>query len=329
MPLKLFKGSNGSPNFRIRGTHFGVRIDQSAGTSDYKLASRQLKQTKNDIERGAIRPKVIGSTFAEAVELYVKETKNQRFILPLFDYFRDKPLLEITQQDIMRASHDLYPNASNATRNRQVFTPVLAIMRLSGVVIACNRPENSKGNRRTFFLTHENAAKLINAAYDIDAEFGLFLTFLLYTGARLNDVISLTVDNLNLSEARAFIPKTKNGKSRNIYLPPELVAAMAGHPDGYDREGKVFRFVKGRTITKKLRAAEAASGVPIPTGLAFHAFRHTWGAWMRRYGGLDTSGLIATGAWSSRDAAMVYEHVDTTDAAKRADLLPSIKIGSF
>jgi hypothetical protein len=45
---------------------------------------------------------------------------------------------------------------------------------------------------------------------------------------------------------------------------------------------------------------------------------------MRRYAGLDTTGLVATGAWKSRTAASFYEHSVQTEEAKRADLLPNI-----
>ena len=326
MPLKLYNGCNGSKNFRIRGSHFKVRIDQSSGTSNRDEARKVLKKIKDEIERDAFNPKPIGPTFIQAVDLYVRETKNERFLFPLVKYFGDRKLHDITQQDIMRASHDLYPNVTNATRNRQVFTPVLAIMKMNGVMIIAKRPENGKGNRRTFFLTKENAIKLVTAAYEQNEEFGLFLMFLLYTGARLGEALNLTVDNLYINEARALFPSTKNGRPRTVHLPPVLVAAMANHPRGYNRDGKVFRYHAGSALRQRLRDAETASGVRLPPKLAFHAFRHTWGAWMRRYGGLDTSGLIATGAWFSRDAAMVYEHADASDAARRADLLPEIKL---
>ena len=66
-----------------------------------------------------------------------------------------------------------------------------------------------------------------------------------------------------------------------------------------------------------------AAGVAIPGTRGIPCiFRHTYGAWMRGYGGLDTSGLVATGAWDSREAAAVYEHVEPSAEAKRADLLP-------
>lgn len=330
MPLKLYKNEKRSPNYRIRGSHFRVRVDESADTADYNEARKKLKAIKDKIECGAFSvQKPVGPTFLTAVQLYVRETKNERFIMPLVNHFRDKPLAEITAQDIMRASHELYPNASNATRNRQVFTPMMAILRMSGVLLAVKRPDKAQGNRRTFFFTPESAANLINAASDVDAEFGLLLTFLLYTGARLSDALMLTTDNLNLSESRALFPTTKNGLPRHVYLPPYLVAAMAGHPRGLERDGRVFKWVKCGRIYKLLTRAEEASGVEIPPGVSFHAFRHTYGAWMRRFGGLDTSGLVATGAWASREAAAMYEHADTNDAARRADLLPTGKVGAM
>jgi hypothetical protein len=44
---------------------------------------------------------------------------------------------------------------------------------------------------------------------------------------------------------------------------------------------------------------------------------------MRRHAGLDTSALVATGAWKSRVAANVYKHADVTEEARKADLLPA------
>lgn len=53
-------------------------------------------------------------------------------------------------------------------------------------------------------------------------------------------------------------------------------------------------------------------------------FRHTWWAWLRRYAGLDTTGLVATGAWRSRQAAAVYEHAVQSEEARKADALPIV-----
>ncbi len=45
---------------------------------------------------------------------------------------------------------------------------------------------------------------------------------------------------------------------------------------------------------------------------------------MRRYAGLDTTGLVETGAWRSRQAAAVYEHAIQSEEARRADALPIV-----
>ena len=44
---------------------------------------------------------------------------------------------------------------------------------------------------------------------------------------------------------------------------------------------------------------------------------------MRRYGGLDTRGLVGTGAWRDAHSAARYEHVVVTEEAARASLLPT------
>ncbi|MDF2994506.1 MAG: integrase [Xanthobacteraceae bacterium] len=56
--------------------------------------------------------------------------------------------------------------------------------------------------------------------------------------------------------------------------------------------------------------------------VTFHTFRHTWATWMRRYAGLDTRGLVGTGAWRDHASAERYQHVEVTEEARKADLLP-------
>jgi hypothetical protein len=43
---------------------------------------------------------------------------------------------------------------------------------------------------------------------------------------------------------------------------------------------------------------------------------------MRRFGGLDTRGLVGTGRWKDQKSAARYAHVVTTEEARKADLLP-------
>ncbi len=324
MPLKLVPPRQGkSPNWTIRGAYLGVRVDQTTGTPDRKLAARKLNQARDEIERGAFsRPGA--PTFAAAALKYIESGGEERFILKLADHFGEIALARIDQAAIDEAAAGLYPRASPATRNRQVYSPVSAILKFAGVADRLRRPKGGRGARRLFFFTPEQAGRLLAAAEAQDAEFGLFLAFLLYTGCRLSEALSIDLANLNLSEAWVYVRETKNGAPRLIHLPPVLVAAIAEHPRGLDRPGRLFRFGKCGRLYTWLDTAAGRASVSIPSRVAFHAFRHTWGAWMRRYAGLDTTGLVETGAWRSRQAAAVYEHAVQSEEARRADVLPNV-----
>ena len=328
MPLYLRPPRSGkSPNYEIRGTYLGQRVERSAGTPDRRTAAKILARIKDEIERGSFA-KAGEPTFAGAALNYVQHGGERRFVMKLAEYFGGKTIPQITQAAVDEAAIALYPHATAATRNRQVYSPVSAILKHAGHADPLWRPKGGRGAVRHFFFTPEQAAAVLAAGAARDPEYGIFLTFLLYTGARLSEALAVKVENLRLSEATAFAEHTKNGEPRMIHLTPVLVAAIAGHPRGLEREGKLFRFGKcGRLYTWLDEAAKAA-GVVIPEGVAYHAFRHTYGAWMRRYGGLDTTGLVQTGAWKSREAAARYEHAVTSEEARKADALPDVMTGN-
>jgi hypothetical protein len=232
LPLKLCPPRAGkSPNWTIRGSYLGVRVDQTTGTADGKLARKILAKVKGDIERGAFsRPGA--PTFAAAALRYVESGADERFILKLADHFGELPLARIDQAAIDAAALALYPRATPATRNRQVYSPMSAILKAAGVADRLKRPKGGRGARRLFFLTPDQAERLLDAAAATDAEFGLFLGFLLYTGCRLSEGLAADLADMNLAESWIYLRHTKNGEPRLAHLPPALVAALACHPRG-------------------------------------------------------------------------------------------------
>ena len=321
MPLHLYPPRPGkTPNWRIRGTYLGVRIDRTSGTPDKKLAAKLLAVLKADIERGALaRPGEL--TFADAALAYVKAGGETRFVGALAEHFKLMPVASITQADIDKAAVELYPHVSPATRNRQVYSPVSAILKRAGIEKSFKRPAGALGTTRLAWLRPEEAMRLLEAAEGVDKRFGALCTFLLYTGCRLSEAMTLRTKDLNLQESFAYVPQTKNGDPRAVHLTASVGSVLANLDldkprvfDGLTKCGRIYGM---------LRRASLISGVQIPEGVSFHLFRHTYGAWMRRYARLDTSGLVATGAWKSRQAASVYEHADTSEEARKADLLPT------
>jgi integrase len=325
MPIKLIDPRAGkTPNFSIRGTHHGQYVDRTTGTADRKKATKYLNKVRDEIERGVFTPK--GSvTFAKATLSYLRNGGEDTFLGPLVDYFGEAPLLDIDQAAIDEAAHFIYPNASPATRNRQVYTPVSAILKHSKVEYPIRRPKGAQGTIKTEWMTPPQAERLLDAAEARDPEFRTFLAILLYTGARLSEVLNMGCQFVDLSEAMIFIPKTKNSEPRAIYLPPALIAELANHPRGLDRpKERLCRFRKNGHLYNLMKDAKRAAELPDVT---FHTFRHTWATWMRRYAKLDTKGLVGTGAWKDEKSAARYQHVVVTEEAQRADLLPVVKSG--
>ena len=324
MPLKLVAPREGkSPNFTIRGTYLGQYVNRSSGTGKRALALQALKKIERDIERGEFAERD-EPTFASAAAAYMKAGGDRRFLKRLLEHFGDTPLTKVDQAAIDVAAATLYPNASSATRNRQVYTPCSAVVRGGGVSLDLRRPRGSGGTKATAWLWPEQAEAIFTEAEKIDQEFAALLIVLCYTGMRLSEALGLTWNDVRLQDGFAYVPDTKNAEPRAVFLPPVAVAAL-GNLERRISSTRVFRFAKSGHLYSLLRTAAIKAGVELPERSAFHIFRHTYATWMRRYGGLDTKGLVATGAWKDRKSADRYEHVQVSEEARKALLLPTPK----
>lgn len=324
MPLKLFPPRPPkNASWIVRGTHFGQYVNRSSGARSKSLAEKVRKKLERDIESGALA-RESGPGFAAAAAAYMKAGGDNRFLRPLILHFGSTALENIDQVAIDNAAADIYPDASAATRNRQVYTPIVAVLNRAGTERRIKRPKGWQSPKGVSWLTPEQAFAIFAAADATDAEFGLFLRVLCYTGMRLGEAISIKLGQLDLAANSVYLPKTKNSDARRVHLTPDLVVALANHPRGLERGNeRLFRFHVSGHLRDRLADAMKKAAVSFPRRQrGFHLFRHTWATWMRRYGGLDTSGLLETGAWRDRSSAARYEHLDATEEAQKADLLP-------
>jgi integrase len=332
MPLKLVPPRQGkSPHWTIRGTYLGRYVDRSAGTPKRAIALKALARIQDDIERGQL-PERGEPTFASAVAAYVnagnvkgktpaRERENRVRLRRLVEHFGDTPLSQIDQQAIDGAATLLCGESSAATRNRSVYTPVSAILRNAGARVDLRRPRGAGGAKATAWLWPEQAEAIFAEAEKLDQTFASLLIVLCYTGMRLSEALELTWNDVRLEDGFAYVSDTKNDDPRAVFLPPVVVATLANLSKRAD--DRIFRFAKSGHLYHLLRAAAFRAGVDLPGRSAFHIFRHTYATWMRRYAGLDTKGLVATGAWRDRKSADRYEHVAVTEEARKAVLLPT------
>ena len=320
MPLRLFPPKAGrTPNWRVRGTYLGQHVNRSTGTRKRAVAVQALRKIEREIESGEFSQRG-EATFADAALAYMQAGGERRYIKKLLEYFGDVRLSRIDQQAIDAAALTLYPSATPATRNRQVYTVASAILRRAGFRLDLRRPIGAGGEQRIIWLWPEQFFALLAEAEKINQEFAALLTVLCYTGLRLSEALRLTWNEIRLDEGYAYVPVTKNADPRGVFLPPVAVAALANL--NKDRE-RVFRFARSRHLYRRLALSAARAGIDLPERHGFHILRHTYATWLRRFAGLDTRGLVATGAWKDRRSAERYEHTIVTEEARKAALLPT------
>lgn len=355
-----------SPFWRGRGNHLGVNVDRTTKAPTRALAKKVIDGWERQIERGEYPGQAGASkaaesaplTFAAATLAYLKAGGDNRHIKPIIDLKGDfaiahLPVDVVDQVMIDNAAAALYPDATAQTKNRQFYTPVAAVLHHVGRQIRIKRPKGWRGNRSTSWLEPEEAFRLLEEAKRIEPEFGAFCTLLLYTGMRLGEILAIRLRDLKLGRHELYLPTTKNGEARIVYLPQVAIAALtalksrparprarpgiklkngAGGRSRADagvaflerhRDARLFRFHKGGHLRDMLRTAMRRAGLSFPPRQGgFHIFCHTYGTWMSRYGGLDAFELTRTKRWLDPRSADRYRHSHVSREAKCADLLP-------
>src|SRR5262245_7846841 len=130
MPIKIYKRGE---VWHYRGTVAGRRLRGSCGTTD-KITAERIA-SKREAEQWQCRldgPQAV-LTFAKASILYraankLKTKRQIKYLERIEDHWKDTLVKEITAGGIRQSAIDIYPNASGATRNRQVITVTQAVI---------------------------------------------------------------------------------------------------------------------------------------------------------------------------------------------------------
>src|SRR6185369_5458125 len=150
-------------SFYIRGSYLGVFINESTKTDRKALALKLLKVRENEIERSRLEPANSRTTFLSAAVAYMEAGGDARPIGKLIEHFGEKPLSEFDQGAIDTAAAKLFPAASAATRNREVYTPISAVLKRAGIEREVKRPIGWRGNKSTSWLELEQALAAFDA----------------------------------------------------------------------------------------------------------------------------------------------------------------------
>ena len=135
MPLKLTRRL-GSDIWYVRGSVRGQSVFRTTGTREKEEEEAIRISLENDLLKESIHGKKAVITFGQAATSYVKSGGSPRFLVKLkadgtdrglVSHFSKRKLTELGQSDLDAAAATLYPRANHETRNRQVYTPFIAV----------------------------------------------------------------------------------------------------------------------------------------------------------------------------------------------------------
>lgn len=330
MPLKLTQ-RHGSPNWYVRGTIRGVSVDESTGITDRKAAETIRAHREWEILQASVFGQKSTASFLEAAVSYMEAGGERRYIQRLIEHFGNRPLAKIDQGAMDAAAKILCPAAASSTVNRQIYTPLSAILKHAAKRGLCEwrqieRPSQPKGRVR--WLKPEEADRLINAC---SPHLRPLIIFLFYTGARLSEALYLDWRQLDLVRKQVQFIDTKNGEARGVPLHPRVLAALAKISH---HGGEVFRRPDGRPYNRKpdggggqiKTAFRGACRRAEITDFSPHDCRHTWATWYYA-AHRDLVALMELGGWKSEKMVLRYAHINVAHLSQSIDALPWGKSG--
>ena len=236
MSLRLVRRPK-SPYWIIRGTVRRVRVEESSGTDDKRIAEEIRAKREAKILAESVYGRRATVTFAEAALSYLQAGGDKRFLESVIKHFGTTPLAKIDQDAIDQGARKLYPLVASSTRDRQFYTPTSAVLKHAAKrgwcsAIILERP--SAPPSRVRWLTLEEANRLIECSGD---HLRPLVTFMLYTGARVGEALWLDWRNVDLSRGHVTFVNTKNGGfARRAHKPTR--AARAGQSSA-SRRGSI------------------------------------------------------------------------------------------
>lgn len=250
MALKLLKRGK---VYYVRGTVCGVHVYTTT-----KLTSRNLAEAARvKLESRLMHEAVFGAghsiTFADAAELYRANGGSARFLDRLCARFERIRLSDIRQTHLDQAARELYPTATPETRNRQVYTPFIAVWNYAArselvITRTWSRPRKQKGTnvqRRelragTSYVPYDRATKFVAEMSPAPA---MVMTALFFTGMRPIELYALQAEDVNIAGRWITVRTSKTGEPRGVPLHEFLVPMMT---ELVAEGGFVFKTHKGR-----------------------------------------------------------------------------------
>ncbi|TQX91345.1 site-specific integrase [Rhizobium sp. rho-13.1] len=247
--------------------------------------------------------KRLAKTFADAAASYLGHGGSHRYLDRIVEYLADQPIDSIVPFDIKEMAKALFPGVTNATKNRQVLTPVRAVINHANERGWCNyiRIKNFKEDAPKrklpappvwlqLFVRECDRSRLPHVA--------ALVLFMAHTGARVSEAVALEWSEVDLQSRTALLLKTKTERNSTRHLTDELVNRLhvLRQARSNRNPARVFTFKCRYSVNERIEAVCSRAGI---TYKSSHACgRHTFATTAIDMG-LDIPTAMAAGGWKS------------------------------
>ncbi|MGH9022727.1 MAG: tyrosine-type recombinase/integrase [Acidimicrobiia bacterium] len=146
---------------------------------------------------------------------------------------------------------------------------------------------------------------------------------LLYTGARVGELVAIRLDEVDLDACRIRINNGKGGKDRVVPFPPPFKETLALHVDQRRHAGGDYLFEsswKKPYSTRGVRAllARYANAAGLDHNMPPHRLRHFLFTWLKTQG-IDDALIQPYSGHDSRQSLEIYSRLSLNDAQQTYD----------
>ncbi|MBA6353415.1 MULTISPECIES: site-specific integrase [unclassified Colwellia] len=305
--LKLLVGKTGSKRYLVRYQIKSKKRSLTIGkfpdinVNDARsIARKHLTQVasgvdpKQERENQKLMP-TLNDYFNDSYLPYIKQNKRswkhdlQRYTDYVSKRFGNKYYDEVSALDIQRLQMDMLSGEgftkifAKATCNRTLaLLKTMGQQAISWGIIEVNQANKIKllkeDNTRTRYFTIGEMQKIIKQALKYPNIFsGRFIALLLYTGVRKMELLTAQWKHLDKVKRKLYVPMTKSGKSREIYLSDEMMKLICELPK---RESNPYIFsslITGKHISEPRWAYDVIlkkAGINRKE-VCFHTCRHS------------------------------------------------------
>lgn len=250
-------------------------------------------------------------SFAEAARSYIQNGGSSKYLQPIIDHFGNRPLSAIYPFDVREMALKIYPDQSNATKNRQALTPARAVInhgydRGWCAMIRIKRfredPPAKKQPASALWLH----AFIRQCEKDKLPHVAAIVLFMAQTAARISEAINMKWSDVHLEERRVLLVKTKTELNSNRFLTDELLFRLQAMSVGAEPGDRVFRFTNRHSVNERIQAVCRRAGISYKS--SHLCGRHTYATTAIDMG-VDIRTAMEGGGWKSSSIFLgIYVH---------------------